>query len=112
MEVQLAHLSTLSSKDQASGYLSLLSEILSSSDVSTLPKNVHLLVDHVTQDHVNIVVGRPVLAELVKTLEEKKVSDRELRKTIVDDCLNIIQPRITRFEEQVGTTRHNGLPHI
>jgi COP9 signalosome complex subunit 4 len=64
--------------------------------------DIHLLVDFVTQDHVNIVVGRPVLAELVRTLDEKRVRDRETRKAIVEDCLRIIQPRLTRFEEQVS----------
>ncbi|KIJ56627.1 hypothetical protein M422DRAFT_149203 [Sphaerobolus stellatus SS14] len=105
MEAQLAHLATLSSKDQSGGYLNLLADILSPSNTPSLSRNVHTLVDHVTQDNINIVVGRPVLAELVKVLEEKKILDRDLRKTIVEDCLNIIQPRLTRFEEQATSLR-------
>lgn len=102
MEDQLAHLATLPSKDQASGFLSILCNILSKPS-SSLAKDVHTLLEFVTQDNVNIFVGRPVLAELVKALEEKRVFDRALRKTIVEDSLNIIQPRLTRFEEQVNT---------
>jgi COP9 signalosome complex subunit 4 len=105
MEVQLAHLATLPSKDQANGYLSLLSEIILQPEQSSLAKNIHVLLEFVTQENVNIVVGRPVLAELVKALEDKRVSDRNIRKTIVEDCLSIIQPRLTRFEEQAS--RHS-----
>lgn len=102
MEAKLSHLTTLPSKDQANGYLSLLSDILVQADQSSVASDIRLLVDFATQDHVNIVVGRPVLAELVKALDEKRVKDRETRKAIVEDCLRIIQPRISRFEEQVS----------
>jgi COP9 signalosome complex subunit 4 len=102
MESKLSHLATLPSKDQANGYLSLLSEILAQSGQSAVARDIHSLVDFVTQDHVNIVVGRPVLADLVKALDEKRVKDRETRKAIVEDCLRVVQPRLTRFEEQVG----------
>ncbi|KAF8525353.1 hypothetical protein JB92DRAFT_2877548 [Gautieria morchelliformis] len=100
MEAKLSNLTSLPSKDQAIGYLSLLSDILAQAIQSRVASDIHLLVDFVTQDHVNIVVGRPVLAELVRTLDEKRVRDRETRKAIVEDCLRIIQPRLTRFEEQ------------
>jgi COP9 signalosome complex subunit 4 len=101
MEAKLSHLATLPSKDQANGYLSVLSNIISRADQSSMGSDIHLLVDFVTQDHVNIVTGRPVLAELVKALDEKRVRDRERRKAIVEDCLRVVQPRLTRFEEQV-----------
>lgn len=102
MEAKLSHLTTLPSKDQANGYLSLLSDTVAQADQSNMARDIHLLIDFVTQDHVNIVIGRPVLAELVKALDEKRVGDRETRKVIVEDCLRIVQPRLTRFEEQVG----------
>ena len=101
MEARLSHLATLPSKDQANGYLSLLSELLVQPDQSAMTRDIHSLVDFVTQDHVNIVVGRPVLADLVKALDEKRVKDREIRKAIVEDCLRVVQPRLTRFEEHV-----------
>ena len=68
MEAKLSHLTTLPSKDQANGYMSLLSDILTQLDQSHVASDVHSLVDFVTQDNVNIVVGRPVLGELVKGL--------------------------------------------
>lgn len=102
METKLLHLATLPSKDQANGYLSLLSDIVAEADRPSVAGDIHILVDFVTQDHVNIVIGRPVLAELVKALDEKRVKDRERRKAIVEDCLRIVQPRLTRFEEQVS----------
>ncbi|KAF8592384.1 hypothetical protein K439DRAFT_1378468 [Ramaria rubella] len=106
MEAKLSQLTTLPSKDQANGYLSLLSDILTQLNQSKVSTEIHLLVDFVTQEHVNIVVGRPVLAELVKTLDEKRVKDREIRKAIVEDCLRIIQPRLTRFEDQATSLRY------
>ena len=104
MEAKLSHLISLPSKDQANGYLSLLSDVLIKTDQSGVASDIRHLVDFVTQDHVNIVVGRPVIAELVRALDEKRVRDRETRKAILEDCLRIIQPRITRFEEQVRNT--------
>ncbi|KAF8528970.1 hypothetical protein BU17DRAFT_36817 [Hysterangium stoloniferum] len=106
MESKLSHLSTLPSKDQANGYLSLFSDIISQKNDSSIAHSIHLLVDFVTQDHVNIVVGRPIVAEVVKAFEEKQVQDRETRKEVIEDCLNIIQPRLTRFEEQATSLRY------
>ena len=44
-----------------------------------------------------------LLTELVKALSEGKINDTELRKTIVKDVLELIQPRIVTYEEQVST---------
>lgn len=103
MEAKLAHLATLSSKDQSSGYISLLTDLLKKSNDPSVPGNVHLLIDFVTQDHVNIVIARPVLAEIAKNLQDNKTLDSNVKKVIIQDCLEIIQPRLTRFEEQVSS---------
>lgn len=102
MEAKLTQLTTLSSKDQTNGYLSLLTDLLKQHD-SHLPANIHLLIEFVTQDQVNIVIARPVLAELTKNLQSNSALDLNIKKIIIQDCLQVIQPRLTRFEEQVSS---------
>lgn len=102
MESKLAQYASLSQKDKAPAYLSLLPEILTRPDPSAIAADLHLVVDTVVnQESVGLVVGRQVLAELVKSLGAGAIKDTELRKRIVEDTLAIIQPRLTSYEEQV-----------
>ncbi|KAI1795235.1 hypothetical protein LXA43DRAFT_882427 [Ganoderma leucocontextum] len=105
MESRLAQLAPLNQKDKAAGYQALLTELLAREDQTGLDRDIHLLVENVNQDSVGLVIGRLVLTELVKALSEGKIKDTELRKTIVRDVLELIQPRIVTYEEQVNILR-------
>lgn len=103
MESTLTQFSALSQKDKAAAYLSLLSDILSRPDQSTIPRDLNTLVNHVlNQDSVGLVVGRQVLSELVKALEEGTIRDKRVRKTVVQETLSAVRPRIVSYEEQVS----------
>lgn len=98
MEAKLAKLATLNQRDKAASYLSLLSELLSRPN----PKDIEIYVNNVlNQDSVGLVVGRQVLSELVKCLGEGAVSDHATRKTIVQETLAAVRPKIVSYEEQV-----------
>jgi COP9 signalosome complex subunit 4 len=101
MDSRLTQFTTLSQKDKAPAYLSLVSEILARQDQSLIATDLHILVDTVAQDG-SIVVGRQVLSELVRNLSTRTISDHALRKRVVEDTLAILQPRIVSYEEQVG----------
>lgn len=102
MEGRLVQLRSLAQKDKAPAYSALLTEALSQQDLAAVARDVHTLVETVlTQDHVGIVVGRQVLSELVKFLAEGAVKDLEVKKQIVNDTLEIAQPRLVSYEEQV-----------
>ena len=103
MESRLAQLAPLNQKDKAAGYQLLLTELLSREDQSGLDRDIHLLIENVNQESVGLVIGRLVVSELVKALSEGKVKSPELRKTVVKDVLEGIQPRIVTYEEQVST---------
>jgi COP9 signalosome complex subunit 4 len=106
MDRKLSQFASLSQKDKAPAYLSLLPEILSRSNPSEIATDLHSLVDTVVnQDSVGLVVGRQVLSELVKSLGGGAIKDTELRKRIVEDTLTTIQPRIVSYEEQVNSLR-------
>lgn len=101
MESKLIQFATLSQKDKGPAYLTLLSEILSRTNISSIAPDLHILVDTVVnQDNVGLVVGRQVLSELVRMLGA--VKDVGLRKRVVEDTLATIQPRIVSYEEQVS----------
>ena len=107
MESKLAQFATLSQKDKAPAYLSLLPEILSRSNASAIATDLHSLVDTVVnQESVGLVVGRQVLSELVRSLGAGAIKDTEVRKRIVQDTLATVQPRITSYEEQVSLDVH------
>ena len=109
MDAKLAQYSALSQKDKGPAFISLIPEILSQPGPA-LAKDLHTLVDTVVnQDSVGLVVGRQVLSELVKVLGEGGISDLDLRKRVVEDTLNTVQPRIVSYEEQVRVTRIVGV---
>ncbi|KAH9938146.1 uncharacterized protein B0H18DRAFT_866598, partial [Fomitopsis serialis] len=92
-------------KDKATAYQSILTDLLARPDQATLAQDLHILVENVVQDSTGLVIGRQVLSELVKALEAGVVLDVDLRKQIVQDTLDIIQPRIVSYEEQVNSLR-------
>jgi COP9 signalosome complex subunit 4 len=102
MDQKLAEFASLNQKDKAPAYLSLLSDILARPDQALIPADLHRLVDTVVnQESVGLVASRQVLAELVKSLDEKKIADANLRKQIIEDTLQIIQTRQNSYDEQV-----------
>lgn len=102
MDQKLSQLANLSQKDKAPAYLSLLSETLTRPDPSAVASDIHILVDNVVnQDNAGLVVGRQVIAELVKALGGGAISDAATRKAIVEDTLDIAQTRLNSYEEQV-----------
>ena len=107
MESRLAQLAPLPQKDKAAGYQALLNELLTREDQTGLDRDIHLLVENVLQESVGLVIGRLVLTELVKALSEGRIQNTQLRKTIVKDVLELIQPRIVTYEEQVSMRSHS-----
>lgn len=107
MESRLAQVAGLNQKDKATAYQSILTDLLARPDQTTLAHDLHILVENVVQESTGLVIGRQVLSELVKALEAGIVADVELRKQIVQDTLDIIQPRIVSYEEQVCRTSWN-----
>ncbi|KAJ7283619.1 hypothetical protein C8J57DRAFT_1432677 [Mycena rebaudengoi] len=106
METKLQSLSSLNQKDKGPAFIAIIHEILSRPDQSAVAPDIHTLVDTVVnQDSVGLVVGRQVLSELVKILGEGAVKHPELRKSLVEDTLATIQPRIVSYEEQVNILR-------
>lgn len=104
MENKLAGISALAQKDKAPAFVSLLTEVLSTPDQSRLQQDIHTIIENALQDNVGIVVGRQVLGEIVRLLEQGAVKNIDLTKQIVEDALAIIQPRIINYEEQVCPT--------
>jgi COP9 signalosome complex subunit 4 len=101
MDSKLAQLASLNQRDKASAYTSLVPEILAQPS-SSIAKEVHTLVDYVVnQDTAGLVVARQVLSELVKGLGEGAIKDTELRRKVIEDTLETVQPRIVSYEEQV-----------
>lgn len=100
MESKLAQISSLPQKDKGNAYVAALNEAFENPNPSSIGADVHALVETVLQD--NVVVGRQVLLELARILSEKTALDADLRRQIVQDTLNVAQPRLVSYEEQVS----------
>ncbi|THH28947.1 hypothetical protein EUX98_g5236 [Antrodiella citrinella] len=105
MEGRFAQIAALAQKDRAPAFITALSEILASPNQADIAQDIHLLVDTVVQDSVGLVVGRQVLSELVKNIEEGAVKSVDVTKAIVEDTLQILQPKLVSYEEQVNSLR-------
>lgn len=106
MESRLAQLAALSQRDKLPAYSAVLTELLlSGTDKTTLFSDIHILVDHVVnQESVGLVVGRQILTDLTKALNDKVIPDPS-RREIVKDTLDIVQHRMVSYEEQVNSLR-------
>ncbi|TFK23278.1 hypothetical protein FA15DRAFT_670674 [Coprinopsis marcescibilis] len=103
MEAKLAQFASLSQKDKGPAFISLIPQILTqpSNDIQT---DLHILVTTaVNQD--SLVVGRQVLSEVVKVLNEGAIKDTGLLKQVVEETLQTVQPRIVSYEEQANNLR-------
>lgn len=102
MEAKLAEYESLNQKDKGPAYSSLIPQILAQGDPDAVARDLKALVDTVVnKDSVGLVVGRQVLAELVKVLSEGAIKDSDLKKRVVEETLETLQPRIVSYEEQV-----------
>lgn len=102
MESKFAQIAALPQKDRAPAFIIALNEILARPDQASIAQDIHLLVDCVVQDNVGLVAARLVLSELVRFLQEGVVKDLDVRKQIVQDTLEILQPRLVSYEELVS----------
>ncbi|TEB35709.1 hypothetical protein FA13DRAFT_1684361 [Coprinellus micaceus] len=106
MEAKLAEFESLNQKDKGPAYSSLISQILAQGDGNAVARDLKTLVDTVVnKESVGLVVGRQVLAELVKILSEGAIKDSDLKKRVVEETLETVQPRIVSYEEQVNSLR-------
>ncbi|EMD40729.1 hypothetical protein CERSUDRAFT_103107 [Gelatoporia subvermispora B] len=105
MESRLAQLSALSQKDKLTAYQSVLVDTLTSPDPTRVHADLHTLVENVIQESVGLVISRQILTDLVLGLQRGAIADSQLKKSIVQDILEIIQPRLVSYEEQVNSLR-------
>lgn len=101
MEGRLAQITSLPQKDRGAAYLSLTSEILAKPDQNNTRAEVHTLVEAVVAQD-NVVTGRQVLTEISSALSQGAIKDANIRKEIVLDTLETVQPRLVSYEEQVS----------
>jgi len=102
IDEQLATIANSSQKDQSAAYTDVLKQLVTSPSPS--PSEIKKVSFAVANDNnVAIVVGRQVIAELVKLIEGDVLDkDKEVKKQIIQDTLESIQPRIITYEEQVS----------
>ncbi|GAA5823014.1 hypothetical protein JCM3770_005379 [Rhodotorula araucariae] len=104
MDVELARISTLPQKDKSQAYLALLSSTLTSpASPATLESSLAQWLATVTAADFPQIVARQVLEGFVAQLGA--IEDRETRKGVLRGALEMLQPRVTSFEEQICTLR-------
>lgn len=101
MDGHLANISSLGQKDKAPAYTSLLRDTLASPNEATVGADLHAFVDAVVNQD-NLLVGRQILAEVVKALGDGAIKSAELKKVIVQDIIGITLPKLVSYEEQVS----------
>ncbi|KAG2013611.1 COP8 [Coprinopsis cinerea AmutBmut pab1-1] len=105
MDAKLAQFAALNQKDKAPAYTSLVPEVLTQPPPS-IPNDVRTLLDAVVvRDVGGIVVARTVLSELVKLLGEGTIKDHDIRRRVIEETLETIQPRLVSYEEQANNLR-------
>jgi len=100
MDAKLAQLASIAAqKDKQQGF----SQLLQASLAQEAPADDTLAVVRavVTDERVGLVVARQIITDLVKGLEAGAVPDSDIRKKIIQDTLEVLQPRIVSYEEQV-----------
>ncbi|KAG9127632.1 hypothetical protein FRC07_011376 [Ceratobasidium sp. 392] len=108
MDVQAAfsQLSSISAqKDKSTAYSELLQSILNQPQDQVSAALLTYVGLVVNRDQPGIVVARQVLSELVEALGKNKIEDRDARKKVIEDVLEILQPRLVSYEEQTAALR-------
>ena len=102
MDSRLAQLVSLSQRDKGPAYVTVLNDLFANQSSQSFLADLHTLVDTVVnQDSGGLVVGRQVVSELVKAVTEGIVQDSDVKKQILQDTLNLVQPKIVSYEEHV-----------
>ncbi|KAH7105564.1 hypothetical protein BKA62DRAFT_690149 [Auriculariales sp. MPI-PUGE-AT-0066] len=104
MDAKLASLAGIAAqRDKQAGF----SQLLQASLAQANPVDDTLAVARavVTDERVGLVVARQIITELVKALESGAITDAEVRKRITEETLQLLQPRIVSYEEQVSALR-------
>ena len=102
MDSRLAQLASLSQRDKGPAYVAVLNDLFANQSGPSFLQDLHTLVDTVVnQDAGGLVVGRQVVSELVKAVTDGIVQDPEIKKQILQDTLNLVQPKIVSYEEHV-----------
>lgn len=102
MDSRLAQLASLSQRDKGPAYVTVLNDLFANQTSQSFLSDLHTLVDTVVnQDAGGLVVGRQVVSELVKAVTEGVVQDPDVKKQILQDTLNLVQPKIVSYEEHV-----------
>jgi COP9 signalosome complex subunit 4 len=113
MDSRLAQLASLSQRDKGPAYVLVLNDLFANQSSPSFLNDLHTLVDTVVnQDAGGLVVGRQVVSELVKAVTEGVVQDPEIKKHILQDTLNLVQPKIVSYEEHVEWLSHRYRPPI
>ena len=102
MDSRLAQLASLPQRDKGPAYVAVLNDLFAAKSSQSFLTDLHTLIDTVVnQDAGGLVVGRQVVSELVKAVTEGAFKDPEVKKRILQDTLNLIQPKIVSYEEHV-----------
>ena len=102
MDSRLAQLASLSQRDKGPAYVTVLNDLFANQSSQSFLADLHTLVDTVVnQDSGGLVVGRQVVSELVKAVTEGIVQNSDVKKQILQDTLNLVQPKIVSYEEPV-----------
>lgn len=92
-----------SHKDQADKYRDILTEILKNSE-SELVEPLKAFVEAIVNENVSLVISRQVLAEVSTHLS---VLPDAISREVSHYCLEVVQPRVISFEEQVAFIRQH-----
>ncbi|KAK0230731.1 hypothetical protein IW262DRAFT_1340082 [Armillaria fumosa] len=104
MEGKLAVIASLGQKDKAPTLSALLQEIISTQNRPSFTADLHTFVESlVNQD--NLLIGRQILADVVKALTHAGIGNHDIRKNAVEDTLAVVLPKIVSYEEQVIALR-------
>ncbi|BGP26256.1 COP9 signalosome complex subunit 4 [Rhodotorula toruloides] len=103
MDAELERISNLPQKDKSQAYLALLDQTLSSS--KSLPTDLSQWLSVVVGSDFPQIVARQVLDGYVAKLPE--IRDRETRKELLNRSVQLLQPRVTSFEEQLCKLREH-----
>jgi COP9 signalosome complex subunit 4 len=102
MDSRLAQLASLSQRDKGPAYVAVLTDLFANKSSPSFLTDLHTLVDTVVNhDAGGLVLGRQVVSELVKAVTEGAIQDPDVKKQILQDTLNLIQPKIVSYEEHV-----------
>jgi len=97
-ELQQIASSDVSQSDKIPAYTNVLMSTLKKNPSSEITSDLKGFIDFLLQDTIGIIISRPVLTELVASLDT--YSEAGIKKDVSTYLLEALQPRIISFEEQ------------